>query len=438
MKTIRLTLRNRIVTLLTVVTVLLISSFAAIQLNNQLNNITLFNFLRARQGPIIVKNLLEDTINTALSEELNGKLQDKIDTISEKKIIDNCVVFDKYGTIVATSNPDLPVKSKLSREDIHRMNDLTKLKKAEGSFIDKTNRTVDIFFVLSGGYAGKITYSLGNIQEALNQVYSPVIITAIILILVNILLGYLLSKTVLGPIAVLNEATKDIAAGNLDLKVRINTRDELQELSETFNEMTAALKRMKAIAENANPLTHLPGNNVIREEVENRIRDDKKFVVVHTDLDNFKAFNDKYGLMKGDEAIILNCQILQEALKEKGNPDDFVGHEGGDDFVLVTTPDKDTSITNYIIQEFDKRARVLYGDDDLNRGHIIAKGRDGKVHEFPIMTISLSGVSNAHRRTESYAEVTNIAAEVKKKVKAVEKSVYFLDKRGGDDKTGHK
>jgi diguanylate cyclase (GGDEF)-like protein len=274
-----------------------------------------------------------------------------------------------------------------------------------------------------------VQFSLGNIQEALNQVYNPVIFTSVLIIIVNIVLAFLLSKTVIGPISVLNEATKDIAAGNLDLRIRINTRDELEELSETFNEMTSALKRMKAIAENANPLTHLPGNNVIQEEAENRMKANSKFVVIHTDLDNFKAYNDKYGLMKGDDAIRLCSDVLQESIKEKGNPNDFVGHEGGDDFVLITTPDKDKGVTDYVIKEFDKRIRELYSKEDLNRGHIISKGRDGKIKEFPLMSISLSGVTNSQKPINSYAEITNIVAEVKKKSKAIEKSCYVLDKR---------
>lgn len=146
----------------------------------------------------------------------------------------------------------------------------------------------------------------------------------------------------------------------------IRTHDELEELGSTFNYMTEELIKMKKRAENANPLTKLPGNIVIHEEVEKRIRENKKFMVVYCDLDNFKAFNDKYGIAKGDQAIKLTADIFKEATKTKGDPDDFVGREGGDDFILLTTPEKAQEVADYIIKEFDKRVRNLYSQEDLN------------------------------------------------------------------------
>ena len=163
--------------------------------------------------------------------------------------------------------------------------------------------------------------------------------------------------------------------------------------------------------------------------MEKRIQANEKFVVVYADLDNFKAFNDKYGIHAGDKAIQMTSQIFQESIKAKGDAGDFIGHEGGDDFVIVTVPEKDDAITSQIIKDFDEKIRSLYTEEDLKAGCIVAKGRDGVVKKFPIMTISLSGVTNSHRKIDGYAEVTNIMAEVKKKTKAIEKSCYHLDKR---------
>jgi len=149
---------------------------------------------------------------------------------------------------------------------------------------------------------------------------------------------------------------------------------------------------------------------------------------VYSDLDNFKAFNDKYGIGAGDKAIKLTSKLMEESLK-KGNPDDFLGHEGGDDFVLLTTPEKAEAVASYITSEFDKQIRLLYSKEDLEKGSIIAKARDGTIKEFPIMTISLAGVSNELKSLNSYAEVTNICAEVKKKAKHATGSAFVLDKR---------
>ena len=135
---------------------------------------------------------------------------------------------------------------------------------------------------------------------------------------------------------------------------------------------------MKRIAEDANPLTGLPGNNVIRGEVEGRISKKQKFVTIHSDLDNFKAYNDKYGIAKGDEIIKLTSEILKNAVRENGNNTDFVGHSGGDDFFLVTTPDKAEAVTGKIISDFDTKIKNFYSKEDQKTKYILEKF----VHQF--------------------------------------------------------
>jgi hypothetical protein len=117
-------------------------------------------------------------------------------------------------------------------------------------------------------------------------------------------------------------------------------------------------------------------------------------------------------------------------VQKHGSQNDFVGHEGGDDFILLTAPERATVISNYITTEFDKQIRSLYDNEDLGRGYIEAKARHGdEIIKFPIMAISLAGVSNMIRPIASYGEVTNIAAEVKKKAKAMPGSCFVMDRR---------
>jgi diguanylate cyclase (GGDEF)-like protein len=227
----------------------------------------------------------------------------------------------------------------------------------------------------------------------------------------------------------LNEVTKIIAKGDLSVRTKIYTGDELEELGLSVNYMAEELIKMKERAENANPLTKLPGNIVIREEIERRIKDNQKFAVIYCDINKFKAFNDKYGIARGDDVIKLMADISKEAIKTKGNPGDFVGHEGGDDFILLTTLDKTQVIAQTVIQEFDKRVVNFYDREDLKRGYIISQARDGSITQFPVMGVSLAGVTNAHRAISTYAEITNIAAEMKRKVKSVDSSVFAMDQR---------
>jgi diguanylate cyclase (GGDEF)-like protein len=434
---VRLTLQNRITTLMIISSLLFIAAFTFIQLNNQIANINRYNSYQANLASIILKNNLEATLcQIPPQENPSTYLQNCLNELKNAGVIKDAQIFNSDGKIIAATENPLIIET-VRYKDLKKFEDLKNLSKEKWliSDIDKLKQRLELYVALRLDpegpltYVGKLSFSLGNIQEALLGVYRPVILAILIVVIANIIFGYILSKTVIGPVKILNEVTKIIAAGDLSIRTDIRTSDELEELGETFNYMTVELIKMKERAENANPLTKLPGNVVIREETEKRIQENKKFVVVYSDLDNFKSFNDKYGIAQGDEAIKLNAQILKESIKTKGNPDDFIGHEGGDDFILLTTPDKADTITGYIIEEFDRRVRSLYSQEDLAKGYIVAHARDGTIKQFPIMTVSLAGVSNENRQITSYAEVTNIAAEVKKKAKEIGKSVFIIDKR---------
>jgi len=434
-----LTLQNRVTSILILASLLFISVFSFIQLNNQLANINRYNSYQANLSSAVVQNNFDAILQTLPQDQLSTALQKSIDELCAADVIKDIRVFDPEGTIIASAQQSL-IGTTVSYRDIVSFLNLEKNVLEKKRFYvttDQKTNSLSIYIALripsqeKIPYVGKLSFPLGNIQQALIAVYQPVILTIIFVIIFNILLGYFLSKTIIGPIKTLNAVTKQIAAGDLRVRIVIHTDDELQELGQTFNLMTEELIKMKERAENANPLTKLPGNIVIHEEIEKRISRAEKFVVIYCDLDNFKAFNDKYGIAKGDEAIILTAEVFKEAARTQGNTNDFVGHEGGDDFILVTTPDKANAVAEHINSAFDKNVRELYDQDDLTRGFIVSKTRDGQIKEFPIMTISLAGVTNATREITSYAQVTNIAAEVKKKAKAIVngKSKYVLDQR---------
>lgn len=443
MAAIKLTLQNRITTLMIVSSIIFIGAFTFIQLNNQLSNINRYNSYRANLSSVLVKNNLEALTKGALQEEIPRYLAEGIKSLVDADIIKDIAVYDPSGKIIAASH-QREIGERVSYKDLNKVEDLNYLSnegKWQATDIDKSRGKFYIYIALDNSIAGETAYiaklslPLADIREAFKEVYGPVILAVIVIIIANILFGLALSKAVIGPVRVLNDVTKMIAAGDLSIRTDIRTNDELQELGMTFNSMTEELVKMKERAENANPLTKLPGNIVIHEQIEARIAENKKFVVIYCDLDNFKAFNDKYGIAKGDLAIKLTSDLFREAAKTRGNPDDFLGHEGGDDFILVTTPEKAQEIAGYITAEFDKRVRQLYNQEDLKEGFIIAHARDGVVSKFPIMTISLAGITNTHREIKSYGEVTNIAAEVKKKAKAISGSVFVMDKRRDFDGT---
>ena len=179
----------------------------------------------------------------------------------------------------------------------------------------------------------------------------------------------------------------------------------------------------------ANPLTGLPGNLEIQMEVNARIAKGIPFAVIYLDLDNFKAFNDVYGFARGDIAIKLTADIMRDASREEGSPCDFLGHIGGDDFIIITDSGRVEGICAAIIENFDRRIVSLYAPEDVLAGCICTLSRRGEQLAYPIMTISLAVVTNEYREINSHLEVSEIAAELKKKAKDMKGSNYVKDLR---------
>lgn len=182
-----------------------------------------------------------------------------------------------------------------------------------------------------------------------------------------------------------------------------------------------------------NPLTGLAGNVLLTEELKYRLRNGAPFALLYVDLDNFKAFNDTYGPARGDRLIKLVAEVLLEVVQQHGSSTDFIGHIGGDDFAVLTTPDRLDSICQGIIALFDKRVRDLYDPEDLARGYLRGVDRQGVPRNFPITTISIGVVTNRRRRFTDYDEVSRVAAEMKQYAKQLPGSTYAVDIRGISD-----
>ncbi|MBF0619541.1 MAG: response regulator [Candidatus Omnitrophica bacterium] len=180
----------------------------------------------------------------------------------------------------------------------------------------------------------------------------------------------------------------------------------------------------------ANPLTHLPGNASIMDELQARIQSGKPFAVGYCDLDKFKLYNDKYGFEKGDEIIKMTARIIIQAAKEAGGPNVFVGHIGGDDFVFASDDAVADAVSEKIIALFDATAPSFYSDEDRGAGFIIGKDRQGNEVKAGLMSISIGIVSNVNQKVNHVAQVGEIGAELKKFAKAQDKSNYVRDKRG--------
>ncbi|PIQ82574.1 MAG: diguanylate cyclase response regulator [Candidatus Omnitrophica bacterium CG11_big_fil_rev_8_21_14_0_20_64_10] len=188
--------------------------------------------------------------------------------------------------------------------------------------------------------------------------------------------------------------------------------------------------RRTARSLDANPLTKLPGNATILEQIQAKIDAKEPAAICYIDLDKFKAFNDTYGFERGDTLIKATGQMLLIAMRELGNPDDFLGHIGGDDFVMITTPDKAEGICRKIVRDFAEAAPQYYSEKDRTRGYIEAEDRDKQVKRFDLMTISIAVVTNENRELTHVAEVAQIGAELKEWAKERGGNRWVRDRRG--------
>src|SRR5437588_12212987 len=180
---------------------------------------------------------------------------------------------------------------------------------------------------------------------------------------------------------------------------------------------------------NLSPLTGLPGNIRIEDEVQRRVEEHIEFALLNCDMDKFQAFNDHYGFLRGDRVIQATARILQDTVEEFCRTEGFVGHVGGDDFVVVVTPDVAEETALRIIERFDQEIPGHYDRDDVDRGFIEVEDRQGNPQKFPVTAISIGVASTENRRFSHYGEAISVATEMKQFAKRQPGSAYAVDRR---------
>jgi diguanylate cyclase (GGDEF)-like protein len=249
-----------------------------------------------------------------------------------------------------------------------------------------------------------------------------------------ILITILISRNILRSISTLKSAAAMVSFGTFIHLPKVKSRDELGDLSGAFNEMAERLIKLEEAYKDASPLTRLPGGIAIENMVKRRIESKEPFAFCLMDLDNFKPFNDRYGYGRGNTVIKMTAEIIQQTTRESGDGTDFVGHIGGDDFVLIAKPDRFEEQCRKIIEEFDRRIIEQYDDEDRARKCILSVSRKGEQMTFPIMTISIAAINSLKSPVQNYIEVGEIVAELKKFAKKFSISNLVIDRRGGKKK----
>lgn len=186
----------------------------------------------------------------------------------------------------------------------------------------------------------------------------------------------------------------------------------------------------------ANPLTKLPGNSSIMESVKNKLDNKTVFSFAYIDIDNFKSYNDKYGFLRGDEVIMMASRLIVNTVYNVSKTRHrniekyvFIGHIGGDDFILISHPEDMKDIADIVINNFDKIILSFYNDIDKKRGYIETHDRRKNLNRFPVMSLSVAVIPNVNKRITHYGQISEIASGLKALAKEKTGSNIVLDKR---------
>lgn len=176
----------------------------------------------------------------------------------------------------------------------------------------------------------------------------------------------------------------------------------------------------------ANPLTLLPGNVPINQHIERLLQANTSFVACYCDLDNFKPYNDTYSYRKGDEMIQLTGRILSWACDPKL---DFIGHIGGDDFILLMQSKDWKSRCENALRSFEQAASLMFDDAHVVAGGYSSEGRDGIVKLHPLTSLSIGAIQATPNQYISHHEVSSAMTEAKKMAKRMSGNTMFVEQR---------
>lgn len=181
----------------------------------------------------------------------------------------------------------------------------------------------------------------------------------------------------------------------------------------------------------ANPLTRLPGNFSIMNQLSLRLEgiETTKVGIGYVDIDNFKAFNDRYGFARGDEMIRMTARILTNVVKRHDTREGFVGHIGGDDFVFFVSSKNLKNVCVQVLQYFDMVSATLLNEEDRMRGFFESEDRQGNHQVFPLPSLSIAGIDSSKTKIKHPGEASALASELKKYVKKLKGSNFVINRR---------
>ncbi len=239
-------------------------------------------------------------------------------------------------------------------------------------------------------------------------------------------------NNVITPIIVLSSNTDDshvIKILKTDIELFLKEPINKEVLYYSIKNLMRLLNTNRTVS----PLTGLPGNVQIQNEIKKRLKKGIPFALLYADLDNFKSYNDSYGFSKGDEIIKLVGRTLTKYALQNEDENNFVGHIGGDDFIAIVEGEDFEDVCQNVIAEFELEIKKYYSKEDIDRGYLEIENRKGLIEQFPLTSLSIGVVYVTKERFKNSLEIGEVGAAVKHLAKTIFGSTYVIDKRASKD-----
>ncbi len=159
------------------------------------------------------------------------------------------------------------------------------------------------------------------------------------------------------------------------------------------------------------PRSGLPSGRLIEDQLRALMRETRPWTYADMKINYFEPFKEVYGFVAGDEVLRFTALLIGEVVDELGTPDDFIGHPGGDNFVLITYTDRPEQLKERLVSRFNEEIQTHYSFIDRERGKILVDDGAGGEREVPLMTLSVGMVSAATHQFSDIREITELAAE---------------------------
>ncbi len=339
-------------------------------------------------------------------------------------------VVDRTFTVIAASRTETVGRTYRDPDVVEATKHGTPATRIRGRVVPSTLEVVSPIRE-NGRLVGALEIGLdltGNLTDLATFVRRGVLVAVVVGGTTTLLLLWSLTLIVVRPVTRFARLSQDLARGDFAVEFPTGGADEIDQLGRALTKTRDSLRALSIIWKDQNPLSGLPGNLAIDRELRRRLDENIPFAVLYADLDDFKAFNDRYGFDRGDHVLRFTAKTLEDALKSQGESSDFLGHVGGDDFILVVNPHRTERIAMEAIRHFDTGVQTFYDEADCQQGYITAHDRQGRPARVSMTGLTVAGilVGGSHISVLSIGEA---AAQLKAYAKRTPGSKFMMDHR---------